>query len=419
MAKASQTGTLTSEVRRSPFQKLLCPVTKDRPLTEIQAGNGQITSAIVMNSFVIWSFVVRRKTIVSVDYYILTLAISDLSSPVFAYPLAMISTFSHRWIFGDTGCLVNGFLGFFFGIVDIFILSVLSFTRYLCVCHPMAFSRLTRAKVLASLAGAVLMSALWAVLPLLGWGSYGVEPFGTSCTLQWSTPDRAYVTSVFLSCLVLPLLVMSKSYGSILYDTQSASRRLRKYNKDQPKTYRRAKHEMRLIKITILMTACFLLAWLPYAIVSMMSAYVPGMEVTGPSSIVPTLLAKTSHLSNPVIYFTMNSRFSHRSPCCPVPLPLPLTFGRSHALSSQSGSSNSGKSMAKLQEDVRLELLKRRVGGQLKKVDSMVVLEGKESGGNCTVISSVPTSPWTSSPGQPGLVERREVEEELSEHSSS
>jgi hypothetical protein len=62
-----------------------------------------VLSAVVMNSFVIWSFTVRRKTVVSIDYYILTLAISDLCSPVLAYPLAMTSMFSHGWIFGHTG----------------------------------------------------------------------------------------------------------------------------------------------------------------------------------------------------------------------------------------------------------------------------------------------------------------------------
>ena len=66
------------------------------------------------------------------------------------------------------------------------------------------------------------------------------------------------------------------------------------------------------------MTACFLVAWLPYAIVSMISAYrLLSLKVTGPVSIVPTMLAKTSHLSNPGVYFTMNSRLSDGVPCCP------------------------------------------------------------------------------------------------------
>nr|KAG5700557.1 hypothetical protein BaRGS_015353 [Batillaria attramentaria] len=276
-----------------------------------------IVPAIVMNSFVIWSFAVRHKTIVSVDYYILTLAINDLCSPVFAYPLAMISTFSHRWIFGQTGCVINGFLGFFFGIADIFVLSLLSFTRFLCVCCPMTFSRLTKCKVLLSLLAALSLAGFWALCPLVGWGVYGPEPFGTSCTLDWAAPDRSYVTCVFMVCLALPLTVMTVSYGSILHSTSAASRRLRRHGGDG--RLRRARHEIRLIKITLLMSVCFLAAWTPYAVVSMASAYMEDLEVPGTVSIFPTLLAKTSHLSNPVVYFVMNSRFSRQRPWCSVP----------------------------------------------------------------------------------------------------
>ncbi|PVD33043.1 hypothetical protein C0Q70_08491 [Pomacea canaliculata] len=95
-----------------------------------------IVSAVMLNTFVICSFAARWKSITITDYYILTLAVSDLCSPLFAYPMAMMSTFSHGWLFGETGCTINGFLGFFFGIADIFTLSLLSFSRFLCVCCP-------------------------------------------------------------------------------------------------------------------------------------------------------------------------------------------------------------------------------------------------------------------------------------------
>lgn len=65
------------------------------------------------------------------------------------------------------------------------------------------------------------------------------------------------------------------------------------------------------------MSACFLLAWLPYSIVSMVSAYVSGLHVSGLNSVLPTLLAKVSHISNPLVYFTLNPRLRQRVPCCP------------------------------------------------------------------------------------------------------
>ncbi|XP_025091427.1 rhodopsin, GQ-coupled-like [Pomacea canaliculata] len=118
-----------------------------------------------------------------------------------------------------------------------------------------------------------------------------------------------------MGCLVVPLGVMSLSYGCILNNTLRASRRLRQYRPNCGP--RRTRHELRLIKITLLMSACFLLAWLPYSIVSMVSAYVSGLHVSGLNSVLPTLLAKVSHISNPLVYFTLNPRLRQRVPCCP------------------------------------------------------------------------------------------------------
>ncbi|KAF2348931.1 hypothetical protein FHG87_020314, partial [Trinorchestia longiramus] len=36
--------------------------------------------------------------------------------------------------------------------------------------------------------GIFMFSFGWATIPLLGAGDYDVEPFGTSCTLDWDNP---------------------------------------------------------------------------------------------------------------------------------------------------------------------------------------------------------------------------------------
>ena len=44
---------------------------------------------------------------------------------------------------------------------------------------------LTKQVVLITLAVIYANSAIWSIGPILGWGSYGLEPYGTSCTLDW------------------------------------------------------------------------------------------------------------------------------------------------------------------------------------------------------------------------------------------
>lgn len=73
-------------------------------------------------------------------------------------------------------------------------------------------------------------------------------------------------------------------------------------------------------QITLLMTTCFLVAWLPYSVLSLASTYGKNLDLSGPTSLLPTLLAKASHVTNPVVYFTMNPRYKRHVPCCSVSL---------------------------------------------------------------------------------------------------
>ena len=47
----------------------------------------------------------------------------------------MVSSFSHRWLFGWLGCRCYGWTGFFFGCGSLITLTVVSLDRYLKICH--------------------------------------------------------------------------------------------------------------------------------------------------------------------------------------------------------------------------------------------------------------------------------------------
>uniref|UniRef100_A0A4W5Q9R1 G-protein coupled receptors family 1 profile domain-containing protein n=1 Tax=Hucho hucho TaxID=62062 RepID=A0A4W5Q9R1_9TELE len=62
-------------------------------------------------------------------------------------------------------------------------------------------------------------SLFWASLPVFS--SYGPEPFGTSCTINWwgmrsSLIDRVYILLILIMCFFLPTLTIVASYVTIL-----------------------------------------------------------------------------------------------------------------------------------------------------------------------------------------------------------
>ena len=62
----------------------------------------------------------------------------------------------------------------------------------------------------------------------------------------------------------------------------------------------------------MLICAAFLVTWIPYAVVSVVSAFGRPDSVPIAASVIPTLLAKSSALYNPMIYQVVNLKDA----CC-------------------------------------------------------------------------------------------------------
>lgn len=78
------------------------------------------------------------------------------------------------------------------------------------------------------------------------------------------------------------------------------------------KTSAGRKREHRVLLMVITMVVCYLLCWLPYGIMALVATFGAPGTVTAEASIVPSLLAKTSTVINPIIYIFMNKQVRMR-----------------------------------------------------------------------------------------------------------
>lgn len=60
--------------------------------------------------------------------------------------------------------------------------------------------------------------------------------------------------------------------------------------------------------MVVVMVMCYLLCWLPYGIMALLATFGPPGLVTPVASIIPSILAKTSTVINPIIYVFMNKQ---------------------------------------------------------------------------------------------------------------
>ncbi|KAJ3584194.1 hypothetical protein NHX12_014690 [Muraenolepis orangiensis] len=68
--------------------------------------------------------------------------------------------------------------------------------------------------------------------------------------------------------------------------------------------------EFHILFMVLTTVVCYLLCWMPYGVVAMMATFGrPGL-ITPTASVVPSILAKSSTVINPLIYILMNKQFN-------------------------------------------------------------------------------------------------------------
>ncbi|XP_062924778.1 opsin-5-like [Mobula hypostoma] len=264
------------------------------------------------NSVVIFVLYRQRATLQLHDYLTFNLAISDASISLFGYSRGIIEIFN---VFRDEGflitsiwtCQVDGFLTLLFGLVSINTLTVISIVRYMKGCQPYRAHCINNGSIIVLLTLVWAAALFWSAAPLFGWGSYTDRQYGT-CEIDWataifSTVYKSYIISVFTCCFFLPVAVMIFSYVSII-KTVKSNRALMEGAKVGDC---QRKLEQDVTRVSMVVCTVFIVAWSPYAVISMWSA--SGRHVPKLTSLLASLFAKSASFYNPLIYFGMNSKF--------------------------------------------------------------------------------------------------------------
>ncbi|KAF1394463.1 hypothetical protein PFLUV_G00000560 [Perca fluviatilis] len=264
------------------------------------------------NSIVLFVLCRQRATLQPTDYLTFNLAVSDASISVFGYSRGIIEIFnvfqgSDFIISSIWTCEVDGFFTLIFGLISILTLTAISITRYIKGCHPSRAHHITRTSVCVTLLLIWITAAFWAGAPLLGWASYKDRGYGT-CEIDWAKASympayRAYIISIFSSCFFLPVLIMLFCYISII----NTVKRGNAMAAGGELSDRQRKIERDVTIVSIVICTAFILAWSPYAVVSIWSAW--GYHVPNLTSIFTRLFAKSASFYNPLIYFGLSSKF--------------------------------------------------------------------------------------------------------------
>ncbi|XP_062337821.1 opsin-5-like [Osmerus eperlanus] len=267
--------------------------------------------SLLGNSMLLYVSYKKKHLLKPAEFFIVNLAVSDMGLTLSLYPMAITSSFYHRWLFGKTVCLIYAFCGVLFGICSLTTLTLLSMVCFVKVCCPHYGNRFNPVHGRLLVACAWVYALFFACSPLARWGAYGPEPYGTACCIDWHVSNRQYMArsytlALFVFCYILPCCVIVASYTGILVTVRASQKALEQHVSRRTHV---SNLQTIIVKLSVAVCIGFFAAWSPYAVVSMWAAFGHIENIPPLAFAIPAMFAKSSTIYNPIIYLLLRPHF--------------------------------------------------------------------------------------------------------------
>lgn len=291
------------------------------------------TLIVLGNSSVIVALMVSKRRKSRMNFFIMQLALADLSVGLISVLTDIIWRITVSWNAGNVACKLIRFLQVVVTYSSTYVLVALSIDRYDAITHPMNFSgSWKRARLLVFLAW--IISILFSVPILVFYHEKAVQG-RLQCWIEFKEPWQwqLYMTLVCVTLFVGPALIISACYTVIVSTIWAKSKQLSpnpKYRntflqhsvknrtvmrlqqlKEEDHDCRRAssrglipKAKVKTVKMTFVIVFVFILCWSPYIVFDLLQVYghVPQTQTNIAVATFIQSLAPLNSAANPVIY---------------------------------------------------------------------------------------------------------------------
>ncbi|KAG5197843.1 hypothetical protein MG293_017797 [Ovis ammon polii] len=271
-----------------------------------------------INFLTLYVTVQHKKLRTPLNYILLNLAVADLFMVFGGFTTTLYTSLHGYFVFGPTGCNLEGFFATLGGEIALWSLVVLAIERYVVVCKPMSNFRFGENHAIMGVAFTWVMALACAAPPLVGWSRYIPEGMQCSCGIDYYTlkpeiNNESFVIYMFVVHFSIPLIVIFFCYGQLVFTVKEAAAQ-------QQESATTQKAEKEVTRMVIIMVIAFLICWLPYAGVAFYIFTHQGSDFGPIFMTIPAFFAKSSSVYNPVIYIMMNKQ-TLRDPEHPYPNP--------------------------------------------------------------------------------------------------
>lgn len=182
-----------------------------------------IIGTIIGNIMVVISVFTYKPLRIVQNFFIVSLAVADLTVAIFVLPINLIYYLSGRWIFGIVICKIWLTCDVLCCTASILHLCAIALDRYWAITDPIVYAQQrTIKRVMMMIVYVWLLSAVISSPPLIGWNDWPTEfKPDTPCQL---TKQRGYVVYSSLGSFFIPLFIMTLVYIEIFLATKKRLR---------------------------------------------------------------------------------------------------------------------------------------------------------------------------------------------------
>lgn len=216
------------------------------------------------------------------------------------HPYSGSSAIANRWLYGPAGCQLYSIAGFLFGDMQVLLVNFVAFDRFILVCKPKWGDKVRSFKSYFRILVVIFCMAMtFTVLPLLGFGSFGMIPTKIVCTLSFLNPNTN--TSAYLTAKLIVICAIPYFIGVLC--TLRMNRRLGQPN---PPTIHFA-CQRGYAKIT---WACLLITPFSFSLYPLVAIW--ALASSSPMDVprflvpMPNIIAKLAGLFNPLVFLYAN-----------------------------------------------------------------------------------------------------------------
>ncbi|XP_011878872.1 PREDICTED: neuromedin-U receptor 2-like isoform X2 [Vollenhovia emeryi] len=280
--------------------------------------------------------IARNKSMhTATNYYLFSLAVSDLLLLVFGLPPEMYYIWSHfPYIFGEAFCVIQSFASETSANATVLTITAFTIERYVAICHPFISHTMSKLSRAVKFVVAIWLLALCLAVPqaiqfgiIVDYADNGTANLDSArCSLRWALIEHAFEISTILF-FVLPMTIITVLYvliaiklrrSSLLTTTVSKRHHVPGVLNHVDSSRGKTNAQRNVIRMLVAVVVAFFICWAPFHAQRLLAVYAQSSS-SEPEGTMVTIYTTLTYVSgvfyylsttvNPLLYNIMSNKF--------------------------------------------------------------------------------------------------------------